>query len=91
MPLSKNQDKRGTEHGSSANDVAKTGRDSGFGPSQSKRGTEHGSGGSSDADRSTRPVPEKTQSSRGTTKAKLESDAGVSRLPDYISSVGESY
>lgn len=89
MTLKKNQDKRGTQHGSSSNPTKRTGRDSGFGPGQSKRGYPRTVDGNA-SDRSTRPVPKETQSSRGTHGIRGgDGEGNVKRLPDDISSTGE--
>lgn len=82
MALKPNQPKRGTQHGSSSNSTAKTGRDSMLKQNQPKRGNLHGSSSNS-GDRSTRPVPKETQGSRGTHGIRGGDGSGsVKSMPD---------
>ena len=86
MALKPNQPKRGTQRGTSSNDVAKTGRSSGFDQVQPVRGNRHGTSTNTESGKSTRPVPKVTQSTIGATRnGKAGQDA--KRIDDKISSV----
>jgi hypothetical protein len=88
MALKKTQDKRGHLRGTSTNDVAKTGRGSGFTQVQGgKIGNHRGVSTNTESGKSTRSVPKETQSTRGATRnGKAGQDA--SRIKDDISSIG---